>query len=83
MKMVTKSISVTNQQADWIQQQMNSGNYVDESEIIRDLIRERTRQEYEHKAIREALIMGEQSGPGSKSVDDIWHRAEVTKNPVR
>ena len=79
MGMVKKSISVTEQQASWIKAQIDSGHFGNESEVIRELIRERQlRQEEspaEIEAIRRALIEGEQSGISDRNVDEIWARA--------
>ena len=79
MGMVKKSISVTEQQASWIKAQIDSGHFGNESEVIRELIRERRlRQEEspaEIEAIRRALIEGEQSGMSDRNVDEIWARA--------
>ncbi len=72
MSMVKKSISVTDQQDSWIKAQVETGHYGNESEVIRDLIRERVTRDAEILAIRAALIEREQSGTGNKSVDDIW-----------
>lgn len=41
MPMVKKSISVTEQQDAWISVQIETGRYGNESEVVRDLIRER------------------------------------------
>ena len=41
MPMVKKSISVTQQQDAWISAQIETGRYGNESEVVRDLIRER------------------------------------------
>ena len=41
MGMVKKSISVTEQQEQWVKSQISSGHFGNESEVIRDLIRER------------------------------------------
>ena len=66
MEMVKKSISVTEQQDSWIKAQIRTGHFGNESEIIRELIRERQMREQETpaqiEAIRAALIEGEQSG---------------------
>ena len=71
MAMVKKSISVTGQQNDWIKSQIKSGHYGNESEVVRELIRERQLREQENQsaesraeieAIRAKLIEGEQSG---------------------
>jgi antitoxin ParD1/3/4 len=86
MPMVKKSISVTAQQDGWIKAQIATGHFGNESEVVRELIRERQIREQETpaeiKAIRKALIAGEQSGFSDSSVDEIWeearnrHRAE-------
>ena len=79
MPMVKKSISITNQQDSWIKAQIASGHFGNESEVIRELIRERQIREQETpaeiEAIRKALIEGEQSGFSDRSVDEIWEEA--------
>lgn len=79
MGMVKKSISVTDQQNGWIKAQIRTGHFGNESEVIRELIRERQIREQETpaeiEAIRAALIKGEQSGFSDRSVDEIWEDA--------
>ena len=79
MPMVKKSISVTDQQNSWIKAQIKTGHYGNESEVVRELIRERQLREQETpaeiEAIRAALIEGEQSGFSNRSVDEIWEDA--------
>ena len=79
MPMVKKSISITDQQDSWIKAQLATGHFGNESEVVRDLIRERQMQEQETPeeiaAIRAALIEGEKSGVGTCSVDEIWQDA--------
>lgn len=77
--MVKKSISITDKQDGWIKAQIESGHYGNESEVIRELIRERQIREQESpaeiEAIRAALIEGEQSGFSDSTVDEIWEEA--------
>ncbi|MCP4044564.1 MAG: type II toxin-antitoxin system ParD family antitoxin [Gammaproteobacteria bacterium] len=79
MAMVKKSISVTDQQNDWIKAQIESGHYGNESEVLRELIRERQMREQETpaeiEAIRAALIAGEESGFTDQTVSEIWEEA--------
>lgn len=79
MGMVKKSISITEQQDNWIKAQIETGHFGNESEIIRELIRERQMRQHESpaqiEAIRAALIEGEQSGFTDRSVDEIWEDA--------
>lgn len=66
MAMVKKSITVTDQQDSWIKAQIEMGHYGNESEILRELIRERQLREQEAsqelEALRAKLIQAEQSG---------------------
>ena len=75
MAMVKKSISVTDQQDRWIKAQIQSGHFGNESEVVRELIRERQIREQEMQteieAIRCALIEGEQSGLSKRTPDQI------------
>jgi antitoxin ParD1/3/4 len=77
--MVKKSISVTDQQDSWIKAQIKTGHYGNESEVVRELIRERQLRDQETpaeiEAIRAALIEGEESGFSDRSVDEIWEDA--------
>ncbi len=79
MAMVKKSISITGKQNDWIKTQIESGHFGNESEVVRELIRERQIREQEGpaeiEAIRKALIEGERSGFSDRSVDEIWQEA--------
>jgi antitoxin ParD1/3/4 len=79
MPMVKKSISITDQQDSWIKAQIESGHFGNESEVVRELIRERQIREQETpaqiEAIRKALIEGEESGFSDRTVDEIWQEA--------
>lgn len=71
MAMVKKSITVTDQQAQWIQAQLATGNYASDSEILRDLIRKEQMRTAEIDVIRQELIKAEQSGFSSRTTSDI------------
>jgi antitoxin ParD1/3/4 len=81
--MVKKSISVTDKQDEWIKAQIATGHFGNESEVVRELIRERQLREEqtpaEIEAIRAALIKGEQSGVSKKSVDEIWENTRARR----
>jgi len=57
-----KTITVTDQQDDWIKAQIEGGDFTNDSEYIRDLIRRDQARNSEIGAIRGELIKGEQSG---------------------
>lgn len=71
MSMVKKSISVTDQQSNWIAGQVATGHYGNESEVIRELIRERQAREQETvaeiEAIRAHLAAAEKLGSSTIS----------------
>ncbi|MDY6922319.1 MAG: type II toxin-antitoxin system ParD family antitoxin [Pseudomonadota bacterium] len=75
MTMVKKSITVTDQQDSWIKAQIEKGHYGNESEVVRELIRERQLREQESEreieALRAMLIQAEQSGFTDQSPEEI------------
>jgi antitoxin ParD1/3/4 len=62
MATVRKTITLTDQQDDWIKAQVEGGDYTNDSEYIRDLIRREQERGVEVELIRSALIEGEKSG---------------------
>jgi len=79
--MIKKSITVTDQQNEWIQAQMAKGQYASDSEIFRELIRERQLKESEGlelQAIRAALIEAEKgleaNGYSEATIDEIMQQ---------
>jgi antitoxin ParD1/3/4 len=62
MATVRKTITITEQQDAWIAAQIEAGNYTNDSEAIRDLIRREQERNFQLESIRRALIEGEQSG---------------------
>ena len=81
MPMVKKSISVTDRQDEWIKAQIASGHFGNESEVVRELIRERQLREEETpeeiEAIRAALIKGEKSGWSKRTAKEILARSKT------
>lgn len=62
MSVVRKTITLTDQQDHWIKAQIETGNYTNDSEYIRDLIRREQERSAQIDAIRAALVAGEASG---------------------
>jgi antitoxin ParD1/3/4 len=62
MSMTRKSITVTNQQEQWIQAEMAKGHYGTDSELIREAIREKQQRIAELDEIRAILIEAKASG---------------------
>lgn len=74
--MIRKSISFTEQHDEWIKAQLANGNYASESEVVRDLIREKQSEENEIEALRAEIEKGINSGISDKTLGDIWAAAE-------
>ncbi|MEQ8433972.1 MAG: type II toxin-antitoxin system ParD family antitoxin [Oceanicaulis sp.] len=71
MSMIKKSITVTGQQAEWIESQISSGHYGSDSEVIREALREKQLRTAELDALRARLQEAERSGLSSRSPADI------------
>lgn len=84
MAMIKKSITVTEKQDDWIKAKIETGYYGNESEIVRELIRERQIREEETpeqiEYIRQKLIAAEKSvkkhGYSKKTMTQILDEAK-------
>ena len=57
-----KTITLTDQQNNWVKAQISAGQFTNDSEYFRDLIRRDQAGQADIEAIRAALIEGEQSG---------------------
>lgn len=71
MSMIKKSITVTDQQAAWIEAQISSGLYGSDSEVIREALREKQLRTAELTALRERLIRAEAGGDSSLRPEDV------------
>ncbi|OEU75508.1 MAG: addiction module antitoxin [Desulfuromonadales bacterium C00003068] len=71
MSMQRKTITVTPQQDMWIKSQIESGEYGNDSEYLRDLIRLDQAKKNKLAQLRSALVKGEESGISQRSMADI------------
>jgi len=79
MANIRKSITFTEPLNDWIQSLIASGEYTNESEYIRDLIRQDRKQNSKLQHLRTAIQEGIDSGVSTKSLDQIF---EEKKNQM-
>jgi antitoxin ParD1/3/4 len=70
MGTVRKTITFTEQQDQWIKAKIAGGQFTNDSEYIRDLVRRDQEKNAEIEAIRAALIEGERSGMSTRTPDD-------------
>lgn len=80
MSTTRKTITVTKQQDDWIKAQITAGEFTNDSEYIRDLIRRDQASKAEIEAIRTALIEGEQSGEAQPFNGDLFKKEMRAKH---
>ena len=74
MATVRKTITLTDKQNDWIKSQISNGDYTNDSEYFRDLIR---RDQQKFRALRAAIEDGLASGVSERTLDEIWTEAET------
>ena len=77
MTVVRKTITLTEQQDEWVKTRIATGDFTNDSEYFRDLIRRDQARNAELEVIRAALIEGEQSGVSTRSVEDILQAARA------
>ena len=77
MGTVRKTITLTDQQDNWVKAQITAGHYTNDSEYIRDLIRREQERSAQIEATRAALIEGETSGePNPFNPSDLKKRMQ-------
>ena len=76
MGTVRKTITLTDQQDEWIKAQIASGDYMNDSEYIRDLLRRDQEQHGRFHALKRAIQDGLDSGVSDKTLREIWEEAE-------
>ena len=80
MSTTRKTITVTEQQDNWIKTQIAAGQFTNDSEYIRDLIRRDQASQADIEAIRAALIEGEQSGAPQPFDGDVFKQEMIAKH---
>jgi antitoxin ParD1/3/4 len=71
MTTTRKTITVTQQQDSWIKSRIAAGEFTNDSEYIRDLIRRDQERHSKIEALRAALIEGEESGISDRTPEEI------------
>ena len=78
-----KTITVTGQQDEWIKTRIAAGDFTNDSEYIRDLIRRDQARQAEIDAIRRELIKGEESGEPRPFDDELFKEKMAAKHAGR
>jgi len=71
-----KTITLTKQQNQWVKAQISSGDYTNDSEYFRDLVRRDQEQNSKFLALKRAIQEGLDSGVSNRAVAEIWEDAE-------
>ena len=76
MGTIRKTITLTDKQDQWIKAQIAAGEYTNDSEYIRDLVRRDQEENAKFIALKQAIQEGLNSGVSDKSVTDIMEEVE-------
>ena len=76
MKTTRKTITLSEQQDAWVKARIDSGDYTNDSEYFRDMIRRDQQESREMLALKKAIQEGLDGGMSKRSVREIWQEAE-------
>ena len=76
MGLVKKSVTVTEQQNDWIKSRIETGDYGNDSEYLRDLIRKDRTENEKLIKLKEAVQVGLDSGISERTFEEIIQSVE-------
>lgn len=75
--MQRKTITITEQQDRWIKSVIRSGDYGNDSEYFRDLIRRDQARRLAEGKLRRMLAEAEASGMSEHTIEEVWAAAEA------
>jgi len=79
METVRKSITFTEQQDGWIKLRVQNGDFTNDSEYIRDLVRKDQQQNLKLVELKNAIDEGLQSGKSPLKIKDIIEQVDNAK----
>ena len=77
MATVRKTVTFTEQQDKWIKAQIEAGEYTNDSEYLRNLVRRDQANNAKFYSLKSKLIEGLESGVGTKSLPEIMKEVEA------
>ena len=77
MAAIRKTITLTKKQEEWINAQSAHGDFTNDSEYLRDLVRRGQEQNARFQALKAAIQEGINSGVSNKTVNDIMGEVEA------
>jgi len=76
MATIRKTVTFTQQQDNWIKAQISAGEYTNDSEYLRDLVRRDQAKKGKFNTLKSAIQTGLDSGVSEKSIPDIMNEVE-------
>ena len=80
MKTTRKTITLSEQQDAWVKARIDSGDYTNDSEYFRDMIRRDQQESSELLTLRKTIQEGLEGGISKRNVREIWQAAERRHN---
>lgn len=77
MATIRKTVTFTEQQDHWIKAQIEAGEFTNDSEYLRNLVRQDQAQNNDFISLKIKLQQGLDSGVSSKSLPDIMKEVEA------
>lgn len=77
MATVRKTVTFTEQQDKWIKAQIEAGEYTNDSEYLRNLVRQDQANSTKFLSLKSKLMEGLESGVGTKSLPAIMKEVET------
>ncbi|WP_454623357.1 type II toxin-antitoxin system ParD family antitoxin [Brucella anthropi] len=81
--MVTMNVSLPHPMKEWVEAQAKTGRYSNASDYVRDLIRKDQMRSDKIAAMQRFVDEGLQSGPGSRSQDELFAVAVANAENLR
>lgn len=75
MATIRKTITLTDTQGEWVKARIDQGDFTNESEYFRDLVRRDQERRADLEQLRAALIEGERSGLSTRTMQEIRQSA--------
>lgn len=76
MAVIRKTVTFTEQQDKWIKTQIEAGEFTNDSEYLRNLVRQDQANNAKFLALKQALNEGVESGVSNKSLPEIMEEVE-------
>ncbi len=76
MKTTRKTITLSEQQDAWVKARIDSGDYTNDSEYFRDMIRRDQQESGEMQALKQVIREGLDGGMSRRNVKEIWQEVE-------